>query len=114
MRRKSRRHRSGGLVASKLSVLSDGLGPQSLEAVQIYFPDPWHKKRLHKRRLVQLKFINLLAHRVRLGGFCHLATDWAPYAEWMDEIFSQTAAWHNTSENGDFVPRPARLADHQI
>ena len=91
-----------------VDVVSDGLGPQSLEGVQIYFPDPWHKKRHHKRRLVQLKFINLLAHRVRLGGFCHLATDWAPYAEWMVEMFSQTAAWHNTSENGDFVPRPAR------
>lgn len=91
-----------------VDVLSDGLGPQSLEGVQIYFPDPWHKKRHHKRRLVQLKFINLLAHRVRLGGFCHLATDWAPYAEWMVEMFSQTAAWHNTSKNGDFVPRPTR------
>jgi len=91
-----------------VEVLSDGLGPQSLEGVQIYFPDPWHKKRHHKRRLVKLQFINLIAHRVRLGGFCHLATDWAPYAEWMVEMFSQTAAWHNTSENGDFVPRPAR------
>ena len=91
-----------------VEVLSDGLGPQSLEGVQIYFPDPWHKKRHHKRRLVQFQLINLLAHRVRLGGFCHLATDWAPYAEWMVEMFSQTAAWHNTSENGDFVPRPAR------
>lgn len=91
-----------------VEVLSDGLGPQSLEGVQIYFPDPWHKKRHHKRRLVQLQFINLITHRVRLGGFCHLATDWAPYAEWMVEIFSQTAAWHNTSGNGDFVPRPAR------
>ena len=91
-----------------VEVLSDGLGPQSLEGVQIYFPDPWHKKRHYKRRLVQLKFINLLAHRVRVGGFCHLATDWAPYAEWMVEMFSQAATWHNTSENGDFVPRPAR------
>ena len=88
--------------------LSDGLGPQSLEGVQIYFPDPWHKKRHHKRRIVQTDFINLLAHRVRLGGFCHLATDWAPYAEWMVEKFSQSAAWHNTSEDGDFVPRPER------
>ena len=91
-----------------VEVLSDGLGPQSLEGVQIYFPDPWHKKRHHKRRLVQLQFINLMANRVRLGGFCHLATDWAPYAEWMVEMFSQTATWQNTSENGDFVPRPAR------
>ncbi|MBU25107.1 MAG: tRNA (guanosine(46)-N7)-methyltransferase TrmB [Gammaproteobacteria bacterium] len=91
-----------------VEVLSDGLRPQSLEGVQIYFPDPWHKKRHHKRRLVQLDFISLLAHRVRLGGFCHLATDWAPYAEWIVEIFSQSAAWHNTSEAGDFVPRPER------
>ncbi len=91
-----------------VEVLSDGLGPQSLEGVQIYFPDPWHKKRHHKRRIVQIKLINLLTHSVRLGGFCHLATDWAPYAEWIVEMFSQTVAWHNTSENGNFVPRPAR------
>ena len=96
------------LCEDAVDVLSDGLGPQSLEGVQIYFPDPWHKKRHHKRRLVQLQLINLIAHRVRLGGFCHLATDWAPYAEWMVEMFSQTAAWHNISENGDFVARPAR------
>ena len=55
-----------------VEVLADGLGPQSLEGVQIYFPDPWHKKRHHKRRIIQPSFINLLAHRVRLGGFCHL------------------------------------------
>ena len=91
-----------------VEVLADGLGPQSLEGVQIYFPDPWHKKRHHKRRIIQPSFINLLAHRVRLGGFCHLATDWAPYAEWMVQIFSQSAAWHNTSEDGGFVPRPDR------
>ena len=91
-----------------VEVLADGLGPQSLEVVQIYFPDPWQKKRHHKRRIIQPNFINLLAHRVRLGGFCHLATDWAPYAEWMVQIFSQSAAWHNTSEDGGFVPRPDR------
>ena len=91
-----------------VEVLSGGFGPQSLDGVQIYFPDPWHKKRHHKRRIVQPDFIDLLAHRVRLGGFCHLATDWAPYAEWMVEIFSQSAAWHNTSEDGDFVLRPER------
>ena len=91
-----------------VEVLADGLSPQSLEGVQIYFPDPWHKKRHHKRRIIQPNFINLLAHRVRLGGFCHLATDWAPYAEWMVQFFSQSAAWHNTSEDGSFVPRPDR------
>jgi tRNA (guanine-N7-)-methyltransferase len=91
-----------------VAILSDGLGPQSLEGVQIYFPDPWHKKRHHKRRIIQPSFINLLAHRVRLGGFCHLATDWLPYAEWMVQTFSQSTSWHNTSEDGSFVPRPDR------
>ncbi|HAN81113.1 MAG: tRNA (guanosine(46)-N7)-methyltransferase TrmB [Gammaproteobacteria bacterium] len=91
-----------------VEVLSGGVGPQSLEGVQIYFPDPWHKKRHHKRRIVQPDFINLLAHRVRLGGFCHLATDWVSYAEWMVEMFNQSATWHNTSETEDFVPRPER------
>ena len=91
-----------------VEVLSGGLRPQSLEGVQIYFPDPWHKKRHHKRRIVQPDFVSLLAHRVRLGGFCHLATDWAPYAEWMVDMFSQSAAWRNTSEAGNFVMRPER------
>ena len=91
-----------------VEVLSGGFGPQSLDGVQIYFPDPWHKKRHHKRRIVQPDFISLLACRVRLGGFCHLATDWAPYAESMVEVFSQNAAWYNTSEAGDFVMRPDR------
>ena len=91
-----------------VEVLADGLGPQSLAGVQIYFPDPWHKKRHHKRRLIQSAFIDLLAHRVELGGFCHLATDWAPYAHWMVEVFSQSAAWENTSPEADFVPRPDR------
>ena len=91
-----------------VEVLSGGLGPQSLDGVQIYFPDPWHKKRHHKRRIVQPDFISLLACRVRLGGFCHLATDWGPYAESMVEVFSQNAAWYNTSEAGDFVMRPDR------
>ena len=96
------------LCEDAVEVLSDGLGPQSLAGVQIYFPDPWHKKRHTKRRLVQPAFINLLAHRVTLGGFCHLATDWAPYAHWMLEVFSQSAAWENTSPDADFVPRPPR------
>ena len=91
-----------------VTVLSVGLVPQSLDGVQIYFPDPWHKKRHHKRRIVQPNFISLLADRVRVGGFCHLATDWSPYAEWMVEVFRNSAVWHNTSEKGDFVTRPAR------
>jgi len=96
------------LCEDAVEVLSDGLAPQSLAGVQIYFPDPWHKKRHHKRRLIQTPFIDLLANRVELGGFCHLATDWAPYAHWMLELFSQRAAWENTSPDATFVPRPDR------
>ncbi len=96
------------LSEDAVEVLADGLGPQSLAGVQIYFPDPWHKKRHNKRRLVQPALIELLAHRVALGGYCHLATDWAPYAEWMLEAFSGSGAWENTAEDGGFVPRPER------
>ena len=91
-----------------VDVLADGFGPSSLAGVQIYFPDPWHKKRHHKRRLIQSEFIDLLAHRVALGGFCHLATDWAPYAEWILGVFARSAAWHNESPEADYVPRPER------
>lgn len=91
-----------------VGVLADAFAPQSLEGIQIYFPDPWHKKRHHKRRIIQPDFINVLARRVRLGGFCHLATDWAPYAESMLQIFSRSPAWQNISENGGYVLRPER------
>lgn len=96
------------LSEDAVEVLADGFGPQSLAGIQIYFPDPWHKKRHHKRRLIQSDFVDLLAHRVALGGFCHIATDWAAYAEWILEVFSQKAAWENTADDGGFVERPAR------
>ena len=96
------------LCEDAVDVLSDGLGPSSLAGVQIYFPDPWHKKRHHKRRLIQSALVDVLAHRVGLGGFCHLATDWAPYAEWIVGIFARSAAWHNESPETDYVDRPER------
>lgn len=96
------------LCEDAVEVLSDGMAPQALDGVQIYFPDPWHKSRHHKRRLIQPALVDLLAHRVRIGGFCHLATDWAPYADWMLEIFAGSSAWENRSADGGFVPRPAR------
>lgn len=96
------------LCEDAVDVLSDGFGPATLAGVQIYFPDPWHKKRHHKRRLIQSPLIDVLAHRVRLGGFCHIATDWAPYAEWILDVFARSAAWHNESPEADYVARPAR------
>ena len=64
-------------------VLEQSIAAESLDRVNIYFPDPWHKKKHHKRRLVQAKFLQFLATKMRPGAILHLATDWQPYAEWM-------------------------------
>ena len=58
----------------------------SLDRVQLFFPDPWHKKRHNKRRIVQADFVTLVASRLKLGGVFHMATDWEPYAEYMVEV----------------------------
>ena len=69
-----------------VEVLRHRLAPGALDEVQILFPDPWPKKRHHKRRLIQPKFAALVATGLRTGGRLHLATDWAPYAEQMREV----------------------------
>lgn len=68
--------------------LQDGLLPASLDEVRIFFPDPWPKARHHKRRLIQPGFVALLAERLRPGGRLWLATDWAPYADWMQTVLA--------------------------
>ncbi len=67
------------------------LAPASLAGVHVFFPDPWHKKRHHKRRLIQPPFVALLASRLAPGGYLHCATDWQPYAEQMLEVLSAQA-----------------------
>lgn len=88
-----------------VEVLRHRIPPGSLDTVQIFFPDPWHKKRHHKRRLIQPEFVSLLATRIRPGGTLHLATDWENYARHMLEILNASPAFRNTTE--DFAPRPA-------
>jgi len=80
--------------------------PETLDAVHIYFPDPWPKKRHHKRRLIQPPFIELLISRLRRTGIVHLATDWPEYAQQMLEVCSAAPALLNTSADG-FSPRPS-------
>jgi len=63
--------------------------------VQIFFPDPWHKKRHHKRRLIQLAFVQELRKKLVAGGVLHLATDWEAYAQQMMEVLSAAAGWRN-------------------
>lgn len=87
-----------------VEVLRDMIPPGSLSGVHIYFPDPWPKKRHHKRRLIQPAFVALLASRLAPGAYIHLATDWEHYAHQMLEVLSGEPALTNTADG--FAPRP--------
>ena len=88
-----------------VEVLQQMIAPESLAGVHIYFPDPWPKKRHHKRRLIQPPLIGLLASRMAPGAYIHLATDWENYAEQMLEVLSGEAMLENTVGQG-YAPRP--------
>ncbi len=87
-------------------LLSRHLAAGSLHAVRVYFPDPWPKRRHHKRRLVRPEFVALVASRLVSGGMLHLATDWEPYAQEMLAACTAEPALHNTAGHG-FAVRPA-------
>lgn len=87
-----------------VEVLEQMIRPGSLAAAHIFFPDPWHKKRHHKRRLIQPAFVSLLASRIAPGGLVHCATDWVPYAEQMLEVLSAEPLLENTAAG--YLPRP--------
>jgi len=87
-----------------VEVLTGMLVPDSLDGVHVFFPDPWHKKRHHKRRLIQAPLVKLLASRIRPGGYIHLATDWQEYAEQMLAVLTAEPLLKNTVS--DYAPRP--------
>ena len=87
-------------------VLRDWMVDGCLDAVLVFFPDPWPKRRHHKRRLIQPGFVELLASKLRLGGRLHLATDWQDYAHHMMRVLSDAAAFGNTCGVDCFSPRP--------
>jgi tRNA (guanine-N7-)-methyltransferase len=89
-----------------VDILTRQIPVSSLSGVQLFFPDPWHKKKHHKRRIVQPEFVRLLASRLRSGGFFHMATDWQDYAVHMLEVMQASNDFDNCSESGDYVPRP--------
>jgi len=91
-----------------VEVLQHMLGPDSLDGVHIFFPDPWHKSRHHKRRLIQAPFVQRLAQHIRPGGYLHLATDWQPYAEQMREVLLAEPLLVNTADAslGGYAPKP--------
>lgn len=91
-----------------VEVLQHMVAPGSLAGVHVFFPDPWHKKRHHKRRLVQPEWVDLVATRLAPGGYLHCATDWQPYAEHMLQVLQANRALHNTATDvSGFATRPA-------
>ena len=88
-----------------VDVLTHMIAPGSLAGVHIYFPDPWHKARHNKRRLIKPPLVALIASRLAAGGYLHLATDWVPYAEQMLEVLSAEPLFVNTTDG--YAPRPA-------
>lgn len=87
-----------------IEVIDHMLPEASLHGVHIFFPDPWHKKRHNKRRLIQPPLVEKLARRLRPGGYLHCATDWQPYAEQMLEVLSAESLLSNTAEG--YAPQP--------
>ncbi len=94
-------------LGDAVTFLENGLADGALDGVRIYFPDPWHKKRHHKRRLIQPEFVALLVRKLAPGGLLHLATDWVPYAEHMLEVLDGAEGLENLSPTGDWVERPS-------
>ncbi len=93
-----------------VEVLEQQIPLQSLDEVLILFPDPWPKKRHHKRRLIQPAFVDLLVGRLKSGGRLRLATDWQPYAEHMLEVLTACRELRNESTQGNFTDRPTERA----
>ncbi len=87
-----------------VEVLQQMIAPASLAGVHVFFPDPWHKKRHHKRRLIQPPLAALIASRLAPGGVLHCATDWEPYAEQMLQVLSAEPLLANTAAG--YAPRP--------
>jgi len=88
-----------------VEVLQNMLPEASLDGIHIFFPDPWHKKRHHKRRLIQAEFVKLLCTRLKPGAYIHVATDWQEYAEWVLEVLSAEPQLQNTVK--DYAEKPA-------
>lgn len=89
-----------------VEVLRDCIPDASIDTIQLFFPDPWHKKRHHKRRIVQSEFVQMLRQKLKIGGVFHMATDWENYAEHMLEVMSAAEGFANLATDNQYVPRP--------
>ena len=88
-----------------VEVLQNMLADDSLDGVHIFFPDPWHKKRHHKRRLIQAEFVKLLCAKLKVGAYIHVATDWQEYAQWVLEVLNAESQLQNSAK--DYAEKPA-------
>lgn len=87
-----------------VEVLNNMLADTCLDGVHIFFPDPWHKKRHHKRRLIQAEFVQLLCKKLKTDAYIHVATDWEGYAEWVLEVLQAETQLQNTA--ADYAEKP--------
>ena len=94
-------------VRALTAELRDCIGDASLDRVLLFFPDPWHKARHNKRRIVRPEFAQLVRQKLKVGGILHMATDWQPYAEYMLEIMQAAPGYRNLAADGGCVERPA-------
>jgi tRNA (guanine-N7-)-methyltransferase len=94
-------------LADANDVLEECFAAQSINRLQLYFPDPWHKKKHNKRRIVQPQFVQLVREKLRSGGILHMATDWQHYAEQMLETLDAAEGFENIAGLGEYSPRPA-------
>lgn len=89
-----------------VEVLAQCIPDGSLDGLQLFFPDPWPKKRHHKRRIVQPAFAEAVRQKLKVGGTFHMATDWQPYAEHMMEVMSAAPGYRNQAGEGEYSPQP--------
>lgn len=94
------------IEADAVVLLRDVIQPDSIDELQVLFPDPWPKKRHHKRRLIQPAFTQLATSRLKVGGIFRLATDWEPYAEAMVPVLEATVGLENSFGAGSYAPEP--------
>ncbi|MBN4080411.1 tRNA (guanosine(46)-N7)-methyltransferase TrmB [Beggiatoa alba] len=94
------------MVADVFEVLQHNIADNSLAAVYIYFPDPWHKRCHHKRRLVQTEFIEILASKMATNALLHMATDWKDYAKHMMNVMNEIPQFKNHAGESNYSPRP--------
>ena len=87
-----------------VEVLHNMIADVSLDGVHIFFPDPWHKKRHHKRRLIQAEFVKLLCTKLKIGAYLHVATDWQEYAQWVLEVLKAEPQLQNTAS--EYAEKP--------